>query len=144
MDYLKALEVIWTRPQAPGRFYLASAPRLAKSSSTDEFLKETLLSDDYQGFYRPIHLYLTDLEECFVGGKEGGLIKPFVYRSVHQKLGHPLLQTSFLFCDQVFRESKDKERDLTHLSNQMQSMPWFSQAHLQNLESKAHLEKMEE
>lgn len=106
-EYIEALKIIWTRPVNPGRFYLGSALQLHKSESVDAYFKRLLKRDDQKGTTRPVSVYLTDFEMCFESQHKDGHIKAFAYELHHKKVWPPLLNVSFLFCDELVRNSGD-------------------------------------
>lgn len=80
---------------------------LHRAESADAYFKRLLQRDDYKGTSHPVNVYLTDLEMCFEDQHVDGHIKAFAYELSHKKVWPPLLNTSFLFCDERFRNSCD-------------------------------------
>lgn len=115
-EYIEALKIIWTRPNNPGRFYLGSALDLHKAESAEAYFKRLLKRDDYKGTTRPINVFLTDLEKCFFPKHHDGHIKTFAYELAHKQVWPPLLNTSFLFCDESgFDSVHEHMKDLSFL-----------------------------
>ncbi len=108
-EYIEALKVIYTRPVAPGRFYLANAAKLNATPFLNDFLKSVLKKDDYVGTLRPVQLYLTNFEDCLSRDNLENYGVAHSYTMAHKKAWPPMLETTFLYCD-------EEEEDPTRLA----------------------------